>query len=140
MSIAENLSKLGLGVSSQGVVSTSKGGTGNTTGVQGSSANYASTYFWEGTLELNTSTKRYYIPAAATLQTIKANLVSAGQSQSTITINLNGVVIDTIVIAAGQTYVTKTVNNALSANDYITVNITQVSSASDLYVTFIYRE
>jgi hypothetical protein len=98
------------------------------------------TYFYEGVLKENYSNKRFYIAVASTLYITRVNLNTAGGTQSTIRINVNGVAINTVVIPAGVTYIQNTGTYSLYANDYITVDITQGSSANNLYVTFVYRE
>jgi hypothetical protein len=91
-------------------------------------------------LKENYSNKRFYIAVASLLYITRVNLNSAGASQSTININVNGIPINTVVIPAGVTYIQNTGTYSLYANDYITVDITQGSSANNLYVTFVYRE
>ena len=99
------------------------------------------TYFFEGTLAENISNKRFYIAVDSSLYLIRVNLNSAGQTQSTIAIKQNGSTINTIAIPAGTTYLSlSTSTYTLAANDYLTVDITQASSAVNLYVTFVYRE
>jgi hypothetical protein len=98
------------------------------------------TYFYEGTLKENYSNKRFYIAVASTLYITRVNLNTAGGTQTTININVNGATINTVVIPAGVTYIQNTGTYSLYANDYITVDITQASSANNLYVTFVYRE
>jgi hypothetical protein len=106
----------------------------------GGADSYVKTYFWEGALQENVSLKRFYIHVASTLETITVNLGAAGLTQSTIKIKRNDQVLNTIVIPANTTYVLETVNHPLGINDYLTVDITQSSSAANLYVTFVYRE
>jgi hypothetical protein len=106
----------------------------------GGADSYVKTYFWEGALQENISTKRYYIHVASTLESIGINLGAAGQTQSTIQIKKNNTALNTIVIAANTTYQVETVSHALAVNDFLTVDITQSSSAANLYVTFVYRE
>jgi len=114
----------------------------NGTGPGGSSGadSYVKTYFWEGALQENVSLKRFYIHTVSTLETITVNLGSAGTTQSTIQIKLNDQVLDTIVIPQNIINITEQVNYQLAINDYFTVDITQSSSAVNLYVTFVYRE
>lgn len=106
----------------------------------GGADSYVKTYFWEGALQENVSLKRFYIHVASTLETITVNLGSAGLTQSAIQIKRNDQVLNSIVIPADTTYVLETVDHSLSINDYLTVDITQSSSAANLYVTFVYRE
>lgn len=98
------------------------------------------TYFYEGVLKENYSNKRFYIAVASQLYITRVNLNTAGSTQSTININVNGATINTVVIPAGVTYIQNTGTYMLYGNDYITVDITQASSANNLYVTFVYRE
>lgn len=125
-----------LGYTGSNWVATAGGGGGG----GGGADSYVKTYFWEGALQENVSTKRYYIHVTSTLESIGINLGAAGQTQSTIQIKKNGVALNTIVIPANTTYQVETVSHALAINDYITVDITQSSSAANLYVTFVYRE
>lgn len=106
----------------------------------GGTQTYVKTYFWEGVLQENVSTKRFYIHVASTLEKITVNLGTAGQTQSTIRINRNGQVINSIVIAANTVYLVQEVSHQLALNDYLSVDVTQSSSAVNLYVTFVYRE
>jgi hypothetical protein len=101
---------------------------------------YVKTYFWEGVLQENVSTKRYYIHVVSTMESISINLGSTGQTQSTIQIKKNNTTLNTIVIPANTSYILTNVSHQLAVNDYITVDITQSSSAANLYVTFVYRE
>jgi hypothetical protein len=106
----------------------------------GGADSYVKTYFWEGALQENVSLKRFYIHVASTLEKITVNLGTAGLTQSTIQIKRNGQVLNSIVIPANTVYVLETVDHPLAVNDYLTVDITQSSSAANLYVTFVYRE
>ena len=117
-----------------GVLFTGGGGGGD------GADSYVKTYFWEGALQENVSTKRYYIHVVSTMESITANLGTAGQTQSTIQIKKNNTTLNTIVIPANTSYVLTNVSHQLAVNDYITVDITQSSSAANLYVTFVYRE
>ncbi len=98
----------------------------------------AKTYYWKGTLAENVSNMRYYIPVASTLTAINTNLGANGSTQSTLIVKKNGSTINTITIPANTSTVNQTVNVAISTNDYLTVDITQASTASDAYVTFVY--
>lgn len=106
----------------------------------GGADSYVKTYFWEGALQENVSLKRFYIHVTSTLEKITVNLGTAGLTQSTIQIKRNGQVLNSIVIPANTAYLLETVNHPLAVNDYLTVDITQSSSAANLYVTFVYRE
>jgi hypothetical protein len=101
--------------------------------------NYVKTYYWQGGLTENVGTLRFYIHTAATLNTIALNLVSAGLTQSTFVVKKNGTSINTITVPAGNVAVSQTgLTLSLAANDYLTVDITQSSSASDAYINLIY--
>lgn len=106
----------------------------------GSSVNYfVKTYNYQGILRTNTSTERLIIHDTATLETIKIALGTAGNVDTQLRINKNNTAFLTTTIAAGDQYkVEASVNESLSANDLITVDILANSSARDLFVTFIY--
>ena len=106
----------------------------------GSSVNYfVKTYNYQGILRTNTSTERLIIHDTATLETIKIALGTAGNVDTQLRINKNNTAFLTTTIAAGDRYkVEASVNESLSANDLITVDILANSSARDLFVTFIY--
>ena len=106
----------------------------------GSSVNYfVKTYNYQGILRTNTSTERLIIHDTATLETIKIALGTAGNVDTQLRINKNSTAFLTTTIAAGDRYkVEASVNESLSANDLITVDILANSSARDLFVTFIY--
>jgi hypothetical protein len=124
-----------LGYTGSNWVPTVGGGGGG-----GGADSYVKTYFWEGVLQENVSTKRYYIHVESVMESIAINLGAVGQTQSTIQIKKNNTALNTIVIPANTDYVLTNVSNQLAVNDYITVDITQSSSAVNLYVTFVYRE
>ncbi len=96
------------------------------------------TYYWKGGLVENVSTMRYYIPTTSTLTAINATLGTTGLTQTTLVVKKNGTAINTITIPANTATVNQTVSISLAANDYLTVDITQSSSAKDAYVVFIY--
>lgn len=103
-------------------------------------ATYTKTYYWRGQLKENVGALRYYLPLTANITTINAYLTAAGTTQSTITIKKNGTAINTITFAAGATSNSQAgLDYAMTATDYITVDITKSSSATDLYVNFIYQ-
>lgn len=106
----------------------------------GTSVNYfVKTYNYQGILRTNTSTERLIIHDTATLETIKIALGTAGNVDTQLRINKNNTAFLTTTIAAGDRYkVEASVNESLSANDLITVDILANSSARDLFVTFIY--
>lgn len=111
----------------------------NATGGGSSTAKSTKTYYWKGGLIENVSTLRFYIPYNATLTDINTNLGAAGLSQSTFVVKKNGTIINTITVSANSTSNYQSVSIALLANDYLTVDITQSSTAKDAYVTFIYN-
>lgn len=117
-------------------------GAGNLSwGTASASASYVKTYFWKGQLTENTGSVRHYVPVtSATITTINAYLTVAGQTQSTVVVKKNGTAINTITFAANATSnLQSSLNIAITSSDYLTVDITQGSSASDLYINFIYQ-
>lgn len=120
----------------------SEGGAGyaGSVGYTGSVGSYVKTYFWEGALQENISVQRYYVHAVSELHTINVNVGEPGLTTGTIAVKKNGTTLNTISIPANTSYVTTSVNHSLAINDYITVDITQSSSAANLYVTLVYRE
>ena len=129
--IANNVLKTdGAGNLSWGV-----GGGGGTTAI------YVKSYYWKGGLTENVGSVRHYIPvASATINTINAYLATAGLTQSTVVVKKNGTAINTITFAANATSnLQGGLSIAVSSSDYLTVDITQSSSASDLYINFIYQ-
>lgn len=129
--IANNVLKTdGAGNLSWGV-----GGGGGTTAI------YVKSYYWKGGLTENVGSVRHYVPvASATINTINAYLVTAGLTQSTVVVKKNGTAINTITFAANVTSnLQSALSIAITSSDYLTVDITQSSSASDLYINFIYQ-
>lgn len=112
-----------------------------TGGGGGLTAMYTKTYYWKGGLVENVGTLRHYIPVAtANLKSISSYLVTPGLTQSTAVIKKNGSAINTITFASGATSNTQSnLNIAIVSTDYLTVDITQSSSASDLYVNLVYQ-
>lgn len=105
-----------------------------------STISYVKEYVWRGGLTENTGTLRHYIHATSTLTGIYAYLVSGGLTQSTVVVKKNGTSINTITIPANSTNVNQSgLSISLAAGDYLTVDITQSSSASDLYINFVYQ-
>ena len=106
----------------------------------GTSRNYfVKTYNYQGILRTNTSTEKLIIHDTATLETIKMALGTVGNVDTELRINKNGTSFLTTTIGAGVQYkVESNVNESLSANDLITVDILANSSARDLFVTFVY--
>jgi len=110
--------------------------TANTSG-----AGISKTYYWKGALTENVGTLRYYIPlATANITSIRSYLASPGLTQSTAVVKKNGTVVNTIRFAAAGTANTQTgLLIPVTSSDYLTVDITQSSSGSDLYINFIYQ-
>ncbi len=117
-------------------------GSAGINGYTGSgTAGITRTYFYEGALRENVSNKRFYIPLPSILYIIRVNLGTIALTQTTIQIKKNGEVINTIIIPAGTTYINEdSTSYNLTSNDYLTVDITESSNATNLYVTFVYRE
>jgi len=111
------------------------GGGGGTTAI------YVKTYYWKGALVENVGSLRHYVPVAtATINTINAYLTTAGLTQSTMVVKKNGTTVNTITFAANATSNLQSgLSIAITSADYLTVDITQSSSASDLYINFIYQ-
>ena len=120
-------------------------GTGNllwgNAGSATSTATYVKTYYWRGALTENVGSLRYYVPvASANVNTINAYLTTAGLTQSTVVVKKNNTVVNTITFAANATSNLQSgLNISITASDYLTVDITQSSSASDLYINFVYQ-
>lgn len=110
--------------------------TANTSG-----AGISKTYYWKGALTENVGTLRYYIPlATANVTSITSYLASPGLTQSTAVVKKNGTVVNTIRFASAGTSNTQTgLTISVTSSDYLTVDITQSSSGSDLYINFIYQ-
>lgn len=111
------------------------------TGGGGTTAAYVKTYYWKGALTENVGTLRHYIPLiTANVTSITSYLASPGLTQSTAVVKKNGTVINTIRFAAAGTSNTQTgLSIPVTSSDYLTVDITQSSSGSDLYINFIYQ-
>lgn len=116
-------------------------GTGNLSWTTASGAmTYVKEYVWRGGLTENIGSLRHYIHTTSTLIGIYAYVVSAGLTQSTAVVKKNGTAINTITIPANSTNVNQSgLSVSLAAGDYLTVDITQSSSASDLYINFVYQ-
>tara|TARA_Y100000287_G_scaffold85379_1_gene67803 strand:+ start:297 stop:3224 length:2928 start_codon:yes stop_codon:yes gene_type:complete len=101
-------------------------------------------YRFDGTLSTNTGTKRLYLQKAYTLKSIHAyvDTASAGSSIN-ITVKKNGTSLQTLSIGAGQTAVSVTsLTHSVAANDYLTIDITQVGSSTageNLYLVFTFN-
>jgi len=113
----------------------------NTGGGGGTTAAYVKTYYWKGALTENVGTLRHYIPlVTANVTSITSYLASPGLTQSTAVVKKNGTVINTIRFAGAGTSNTQTgLTIPVTSSDYLTVDITQSSSGSDLYINFIYQ-
>jgi hypothetical protein len=111
------------------------------TGGGGTTAAYVKTYYWKGALTENVGTLRHYIPlVTANVTSITSYLASPGLTQSTAVVKKNGTVINTIIFAGAGTSNTQTgLTIPVTSSDYLTVDITQSSSGSDLYINFIYQ-
>jgi len=125
----------GVGIEVTTFESAASGGGGS------SSATYAKTYYWKGGLTENVGSVRHYVPVTTgTINTINAYLATAGLTQSTAVVKKNGQAINTITFNANTTANLQTgLSIAVSSSDYLTVDITQSSSATDLYINFVYQ-
>jgi len=96
-----------------------------------------------GDLTVTTGTKRWYAPKTITIKDITARVDTAPVGAAiNISINKNGIQASTISIAAGATKTSSTVSIAMSADDYITVDVNQIGSStpgSELSITFTYE-
>jgi hypothetical protein len=96
----------------------------------------------EGTLETLTGTARWYAPKSITISNITARVdtASAGSSVN-LTVLKNGTSVATMSISAGGVKATNTTGFSMVADDYLTINVTQVGSSTagdTLKVTFEY--
>ena len=96
------------------------------------------TYSYSGSIQENVSTERLYIAEASTLNTIRVDLGTQGNTSTEIQIKKNNNVINTITIPANTSSVVTASTESISAGDYFTVDITKSSSATKLYVTLLY--
>jgi len=96
------------------------------------------TYSLIGPLQENVSTERLYVAEASTLNTIRIDLGTTGNTSAEIQLKKNGTVINTITIPASTSSVSVASTQSISAGDYFTVDITKSSSATNLYVTLLY--
>jgi len=99
------------------------------------------TYSYDGTLSLNTGTKRLYISIACTLSTVDAYLATAPVGADVIlNIKKNGSSLNTLTITDGNSISeNNSFNVSFTKGDYITVDITQIGSSTageDLYANF----
>ena len=99
-------------------------------------------YNYDGTLEVNTGSKRLYQVRNGTFGTFDMFVATApAGADLTVTINKNGSSIGTGTISDGATSGTgQTLSStSFSSGDYLTVDITQVGSSTageDLYINF----
>ena len=101
-------------------------------------------YRFDGTLSTNTGTKRLYLQKAYTLKSIHAYVDTAAAGAAiNITVNKNGSSLQTLSIAAGATVSSVTsLNHSVAANNYLTIDITQVGSSTageNLYLVFTFN-
>lgn len=115
------------------------------TGTDSVSEKYFKTYNYSGTLEVATGVKRLYLQQDFTLTSVHAYIDTAPVGASVdIQINKNGTSLQTISVADGSTSGTSTgLTHSITANDYITVDITQVGTDTagenlSLVLTFEY--
>ena len=106
----------------------------------GGTTTYTKTYLSKGALSEATGTLRFYIHTTSTLTAINAYLGTTGLTQTVAVVKKNGTSINTITIPANTAALNQTgLSISLAAGDYLTVDITQSSSATDLYINFIYQ-
>lgn len=111
----------------------------NTKGASTTTQSYVKEYYWRGQVSENVGTLRHYIHTDATLTGVYAYLVTPGLTQSTAVVKKNGTIINTITIPANTTTINQSgLSVSLVAGDFLTVDITQGSSANDLYINFVY--
>ena len=99
-------------------------------------------YNYDGTLAINTGSKRLYLPRTGTLGTFDMFVATAPVGADlTVTINKNGSSIGTGTISDGASSGTGQTLSSTSfvSGDYLTVDITQIGSSTageDLYINF----
>jgi len=99
-------------------------------------------YNYDGTLAVNTGSKRLYLPRTGTLGTFDMFVATAPVGADlTVTINKNGSSIGTGTISDGASSGTGQTLSSTSfvSGDYLTVDITQIGSSTageDLYINF----
>ena len=105
---------------------------------------FIKSYRYDGSLSTNTGTKRLYLQKAYTLKSIHAyvDTASAGAAVNT-QIKKNGSNLQAVSIAAGATTASSTsLSHSIAANDYLTIDITQVGSSTageNLYLVFTFN-
>ena len=134
-SIAFRLANLAEGLSTDGVISAAKGGTGTTSGTAGGYVSLS----MPGTITPPfTGTARFYPPANMTITKVLANLGTAPASGSlSFVIKKNGTSIGTTFSLSSALMTPVTVNVALTTTDYLTLDVSG-SAASDLSVRLQY--
>ena len=105
---------------------------------------FVKAYRYQDTLATSTGTKRLYLQKAYTLKSIHAYVDTAPVGASVnIQINKNGSNLQTISIADGASTVSQTsLTHSIAANDYLTIDITQVGSSTtgeNLYLVFTFN-
>ncbi len=105
---------------------------------------FIKSYRYDGSLSTNTGTKRLYLQKGYTLKSIHAyvDTASAGAAVNT-QIKKNGSNLQAVSIAAGATTASSTsLSHSIAANDYLTIDITQVGSSTageNLYLVFTFN-
>ena len=104
---------------------------------------YTRTVEVPGGLSVFNGSKRWWIHDTFTIIKLQAYVTTAPTGASVnIRVNKNAVSAATLSITAGQTKANATVNIALAADDYVTVDVTQVGSTvtgQDLVLIFVYE-
>ena len=101
-------------------------------------------YRFDDTLATNTGTKRLYLQKAYSLKKVHAYVDTApAGSNVNVSINKNGSNLQNISVLAGQTTASLTsLSHSIAANDYLTIDITQVGSSTageNLYLVFTFN-
>ena len=101
-------------------------------------------YRYDDILVTNTGEKRLYLEKAYTLNTIKAYVDTAPVGADvTLDIKKNGTSLQTVSIPAGTLTGSQTsLTHSIAANDYLTIDITQVGSSTageNLYLVFTFN-
>ena len=105
---------------------------------------FIKSYRYNGTLSTNTGTKRLYLQKGYVLKSVHAYIdtTSAGAAVSA-QIKKNGSNLQAISIAAGSYNASQTsLSHSIAANDYLTIDITQVGSSTageNLYLVFTFN-
>lgn len=86
-----------------------------------------------GAITPSVGTLRYYPKAARTLTLFTAWLSGNATSDVTVQVLKNGGVVDTLTIATGSSYASKSTNISLTSADYLTMNIA-AGSGNDLVI------